>query len=414
MRALKKTLSYLILGQKGGQNRIQILKLLNERPYNLNQLAEILDVNYRTVKHHMDILLKNELVSTSKTGGYGEVYFLTPDMEGNLEVFRDIIKKFEKSRKLSDFTNSPEFFQKVMEQTNDAIFIMNREGQVFFLNKSAERMCGIKTDHVIGDSICLFSDEKVQDEMIKKVIDSGHIIGHETQLMHNSGKLIDVDFTMDAIEDEGGKIIGVSLITRDISNKKKAEERQQLTIEILERLNEAGPGRELIRDILSSIKDYTKFEAVAIRLKENDDYPYFEAKGFPSEFIEAENYLCPVGSGSEGSPILDCVCGNVISGRINKELPYFTKGGSYWANNVKEQQDYTENADQNTKFRTRCATDGYESVALIPLRSGNEIIGLLQLNDTDPGRITQDMILFFEKLGASIGIAFERMQSENI
>lgn len=413
MRALKKTLSYLILGQKGGQNRIQILQLLDERPYNLNQLADILEVNYRTVKHHMDILLKNELVSTSKTGGYGEVYFLTPDMEGNMEVFRDIIKKFERSKKLSDFTSSPEFFQKVMEQTNDAIFIMNKEGQVFFLNNSAENMCGIKADDVIGDPICLFSDENVQDDMIKKAIETGHIIGRETQLKHNTGKLIEVSFTMDAIKDEEGKIIGVSLITRDISNRKKAEERQKLTIEILERLNKAGPGKDLIKDILSSIKYYTKFEAVAIRLTENNDYPYFEAKGFPGEFIESENYLCPTGSDSQGKKFLECVCGNVISGRIETNLPYFTEGGSFWANSVKEQEEYTYNTENKTNFRTRCARDGYNSVALIPLRSDNEIIGLLQLNDKNPDRITKEMVEFFEKLGASIGIAFKRMQSED-
>ena len=146
MRSMRKTLSYLILGQKGGHNRIKMINLLNDRPYNLNQLAEIMSLNYRTIKHHMDILLKNEVVSSSKTGGYGEVYFLTPDMEGNMEEFQDIIKKFEKSKKLSDFTTSPKFFQKVMEQTNDAVIIINKEGQVFFLNRSAEKLCGIKED----------------------------------------------------------------------------------------------------------------------------------------------------------------------------------------------------------------------------------------------------------------------------
>jgi PAS domain S-box-containing protein len=415
MRALKKTLSYLILGQKGGQNRIQILQLLDERPYNLNQLAEILEVNYRTVKHHMDILLKNELVSTSKTGGYGEVYFLTPDMEGNMEVFRDIIKKFERSKKLSDFTNSPEFFQKVMEQTNDAIFIMNKEGQVFFINKSAEKLCGIKPEDIIGDPICLFPDEKMQEEMIKNVTESGHIVGHETQLKHASGKLINVNLTMNAIKDEKGKIIGVSLLTRDISDQKIAEDRQQLTIEILERLNKAGDGEELIKDILSSIKDFTEFDAVAIRLTENNDYPYFEAKGFSGEFIESENYLCPSGSAadSDGTPLLECVCGNVISGKVDQGMPYFTEGGSFLANNAKEQEEYTQNADQDTKFRNRCVGDGYQSVALIPLRSDNEIIGLLQLNDTNPDKISKDMVEFFEKISASIGIAFKRMQSKN-
>lgn len=415
MRSLRKTLSYLILGQKGGQNRIEMIRLLNDRPYNLNQLAEIMSLNYRTIKHHMDILLKNEVVSSSKTGGYGEVYFLTPDMECNMQEFEDVIKKFEKSKKLSDFTASPRFFQRVMEQTNDAVIIINKEGQVFFLNTSAEELCGIKEDETIGDTVCLFPTNEIQDNMMKKASKMGHVVGHEVQLKHQSGKLIDVDLTMDAVKDEKDNVIGFSILTRDISDRKEAEKQKQLTIEILERLNRAGKGRDIIRDILGAIKEHTGFEAVAIRLKESGDYPYFENRGFPGNFIEAENSICSSGSfdESEDKTILECVCGKVISGKFDASLPYFTKGGSFWANSTKEQQDYTENANQNGHFRNRCANDGYQSVALVPLRSGDEIIGLLQLNDKNPNQISEDMIHFFEKLGSSIGIAFKRMESEN-
>jgi PAS domain S-box-containing protein len=224
VRALKKTLSHLILGQKGGYNRIQIIELLNDRPYNLNQLAEILNLNYRTVKHHVDVLLKNELVSTSKTGGYGEVYFLTPDMEGNMDIFNDIIKKFEKSKKLTDFTSSPKFFQSVMEQTNDAVTIINREGQVFFWNKSAEDLFGYREDEILGDTLQIFPDSKAQEEMIKKILKGEQLGALEMQLMPKSGKLIDVNLTMDGIKDEKDNIIGFSILSRDITDRKRAEE----------------------------------------------------------------------------------------------------------------------------------------------------------------------------------------------
>ncbi|UCG68423.1 MAG: PAS domain S-box protein [Thermoplasmata archaeon] len=223
MRALKKTLSHLILGQKGGYNRIQIIELLNDRPYNLNQLAELLNLNYRTVKHHVDVLLKNELVSTSKTGGYGEVYFLTPDMEGNMDIFNDILKKFEKSKKLTDFTSSPKFFQSVMEQTNDAVTIINKEGQVFFWNKSAEELYGYNEEEILGDTLQIFLDSKTQEEMIKKISEGKQLAAIEMQLMPKSRKLIDVNLTMDGIKDEKDNLIGFSLLSRDITDRKHAE-----------------------------------------------------------------------------------------------------------------------------------------------------------------------------------------------
>ena len=51
-------------------------------------------------------------------------------------------------------------------------------------------------------------------------------------------------------------------------------------------------------------------------------------------------------------------------------------------------------------------------MALIPLRSSNQIVGLLQLNDTRWGQFTPEMISFFEGIGASIGIALARIKAE--
>lgn len=223
MPTLKQRLSYLILGQKGGQNRIQIIELLKDRPYNLNQLAEILNLNYRTVKHHTDILLKNELVSTSKTGGYGEVYFLTPELEGNIELFEEIVGKFSLSKKLKDFTSSPKFFQSVMEQTNDGVIIINKEGSVFFWNKSAEKLLGYKEEEILDDTSQVFREIGIQDEMIKKVENGEQIVAFETKLKQKSGKLMDVNLTMDGIKDENDNLIGFSILFRDITDRKRAE-----------------------------------------------------------------------------------------------------------------------------------------------------------------------------------------------
>jgi transcriptional regulator, ArsR family len=45
-----------LAGTRGGPNRARILRLLEERPRNANQLAEELDLAYNTVRHHLDVL----------------------------------------------------------------------------------------------------------------------------------------------------------------------------------------------------------------------------------------------------------------------------------------------------------------------------------------------------------------------
>lgn len=85
---MDKVLWWLILGTRGGLNRAKIIQKLNERPYNANQLAEMLNVNYRTIIHHIKILEDSDFV-TSIGDKYGKVYFLSETMEkkyGDFEI----------------------------------------------------------------------------------------------------------------------------------------------------------------------------------------------------------------------------------------------------------------------------------------------------------------------------------------
>ena len=71
-----------------------------------------------------------------------------------------------------------------------------------------------------------------------------------------------------------------------------SEQNRKLAIEILSLLNRVASKKKLIYEILSLIKDFTKFEAAGIRLREGEDFPYYETIGFPARFVEAEKYLC--------------------------------------------------------------------------------------------------------------------------
>lgn len=76
-------------------SRARIINALNERPLNANQLATLLDTDYRNVRHHLEVLLKNGII-TAAGEGYGMVYFLSPTMESNWSVFEEILKKISK------------------------------------------------------------------------------------------------------------------------------------------------------------------------------------------------------------------------------------------------------------------------------------------------------------------------------
>jgi len=63
---------------------------------NTNQLSNHLNLDYRTVKHHLDVLEENGLVSTIGDG-YGKMYYVSSRLEENMELFNDIWEKMEES-----------------------------------------------------------------------------------------------------------------------------------------------------------------------------------------------------------------------------------------------------------------------------------------------------------------------------
>lgn len=95
---MERLLWWLITGKRGGKNRARIIKLIADRPYNAHQIADELGLDYKTVRHHIKILVKNNIIQpTGET--YGRLYFLSPKMEDNFEVFEEIWAKINISER---------------------------------------------------------------------------------------------------------------------------------------------------------------------------------------------------------------------------------------------------------------------------------------------------------------------------
>jgi DNA-binding transcriptional ArsR family regulator len=84
---------WLFIGTKGSINRVKIVKLLNENPYNAKNISDKLELNYKTVRHHLKLLGEHDIVTTPPGVRYGAVYFLTEEMKENYELFEKIQEK---------------------------------------------------------------------------------------------------------------------------------------------------------------------------------------------------------------------------------------------------------------------------------------------------------------------------------
>ncbi len=312
---------------------------------------------------------------------------------------------------------SEEKFRKLADATWEGI-IIHSEGIVMDANKSASKMIGYPAEELIGRSVLEFLAPESIEPALQKLRE-----GATQDQLHLEVKILRKDKTIITAEALGrpiryNNIDARVLAFRDITERKRAELREKLAREVLELLNHPADSTDIVRDILQVLKKNADFEAVGVRLREGDDFPYYETYGFSDDFIQAERYLCArdedgkIIRDRQGKPLLECMCGNILLNQTDPALPFFTEGGSFWSNCTTDLLASTTEKDRQARTRNRCNSEGYESVAVIPLRSGDEIIGLLQINDRRRNQLTAEMIWFFEGLGVSIGIALSRKQAK--
>jgi len=168
----------------------------------------------------------------------------------------------------------------------------------------------------------------------------------------------------------------------------------------------------ILGDVLLRIRESSDCESVAIRLNKESDYPYYSQIGFSESFVDKENLLALKDKegnlvlGNDGTPIVECMCGNVIKGRVNPQFPYFTGEGAFWTNSTTQLLGSLTEKERQEIGRTRntCHDYGYESVALIPIHAKDKIIGLIQINDASENMFTLDKINEYQSLANNLGI----------
>ena len=110
---------------------------------------------------------------------------------------------------------------------------------------------------------------------------------------------------------------------------------------------------------------------------------------------------------------LDCICRNVIDQNDLFPKEYYTEYGSFCINSISEFAKSKENKFLNSVSKSRCFYEGYRSIALIPLKSENSIVGILQIVDKNKNKFTEETIVYFEELSLSIGIALKRIKAKD-
>jgi PAS domain S-box-containing protein len=311
--------------------------------------------------------------------------------------------------------------RRLFDAASVSLLAIDRKGTILESNLAAAELLGRKQSDLSGRKFVnrLHPDDRaLYKAHIKDLWNKSTQQNCEVRLLDANN--VPVPVRLDSVVSGSPDSVPIHLISiTGINDQKEAELTQDLAADVLRVLNRGrGDLSLLIREVLRLIQESIGLDAVGLRLRQGDDFPYYEQNGFSNEFLYKENFLCSrnkegtITRDSNGSPVLECTCGLVLEGKTDPSKPFFTEGGSFWTNNSKGLLSLPRETDPRTNPRNQCIYDGFNSVALIPVHSGNEIIGLLQLNDYRENRLNRELVRFFEGLGDQIGMAIRRKQAE--
>ncbi len=169
--------------------------------------------------------------------------------------------------------------------------------------------------------------------------------------------------------------------------------------------NEYSTFNRVLNKFTAEIKKFTGCEATGIRILEEDgEIPYMAYQGFSQWFYETES---PISIKSD-----QCMCINVIKGTTDPKLPFYSRYGSFYMNGTTR---FLATVSEKEKGSTRnvCNQVGYESVALVPIKTKKSILGLIHMADSHENMVPIETVAIIESAALTLSAAIQRIKSES-
>ena len=157
----------------------------------------------------------------------------------NASIYKDdngkVIGVFAAARDITELKKAESKIQALanaVESSDDAIITKSLDGIIISWNKGAGKVYGYSAEEVLGKDISMLEPDNLKGEIrhFSEKIRQGEKVQHyETLRLKKNGKIINVSVTLSPVYDTSGKLVAVSTIARDVTQRKRAEEALRLS-----------------------------------------------------------------------------------------------------------------------------------------------------------------------------------------
>ncbi len=195
-----------------------------------------------------------------------------------------------------------------------------------------------------------------------------------------------------------------AVIFSDITERRFNEDILHLSAEVFRIAAACDELSGMLDKYARFLQDYTGCTAIGICLLDESGSMFCQGTtGFSEPFPAEEGPLSLAAD--------TCMYANVIKGTTDPSLPYYTDGGSFYTNAMTTLLPAVSGADGEVPGNT-CNRSGYESTALIPIRKGTAIFGLVYLADRREGMVPERVVKILENVGFSLSLSIQQVTAE--
>jgi len=171
---------------------------------------------YETEVVKADGTLVNCFVSHSVLPGFDEFLVIVKDIT---ELKQAEVELRSTKERLESFFNN----------TGDAIAIFDLDGTVLHVNNAFETIYGWSAKEVVGTQMPTIPGDLVSDanRILNEVKAGGKVIGYDTIRLRKDRSSFEASLTVSPIRDAAGNVVSIAAISRDITERKRAEEQRR-------------------------------------------------------------------------------------------------------------------------------------------------------------------------------------------
>ena len=300
-------------------------------------------------------------------------------------------------------------FHQIATLTSDWIWEVDADGLYTYASPEVENLLGYRSEELVGeyhfyDMFCQENREETKKLVFEVFAKKEPFRYFLSRNVTKTGEIRWLSTSGIPIVNEQGILLGYRGAGADISEKMRSEKITQLFYRLLKISNGPDEKHALLDQVIRTIRDYTGCDAVAIRVLDGEgNIPYEAQIGFSDRFFQLES---PLSLKTD-----NCMCINVIKGDADPELPFYTDGGSFWTNGTTRLLA-TVSEEEKGQTRNVCNEFGYESVALIPMRLGDRIVGLIHVADRREDQVPPEMIETLETVACQLSPTIQRIQAD--